>query len=422
MPNGSYHDFTDEDYLSAQRWPVKGGFCFFFDDGDSSFLSSFIAMSDSIYQGLGAYSSFAGVRIRGTVAQSVNQTGTGAVMTPAQLRRTNAHGQADFEIAGHGGDEVRLGGVGLDNSGDRVAYGGLTGMSYAFADTVIRAAQDSTVAWGIPAFRSWGYGNWKSMSNALPEIFRKYGIYQAKQATIPALFVQSNTDLQGQSDQVRNQDEYPAAALELPTSLYWGGFHRIGEMVSSHDIGGRLSYTSASAVASEPDTLKAYVDVCAQMQCMGVATFHGIRPDAVGDGGQTLIILESNLSILMTHIATRMQEGILESLTFEQVAARIRGIRDGNLMPHRGFQMLADGAATTLRPGGRVINAPIGWPISPELSYQTADTLIANGTAGTNWKVFDLSVADTIAAAFANGRPPVQTRSATRRRTQAGIF
>jgi hypothetical protein len=399
-PERDNHPFTDEDYLRPRRWAPKGGVAFLFHDGDSSFYTSFIAMSDSIYDGLGGYSAFAGIRIRGTCPISIVDVGTaGNLMTTNQLAAINVR-QQDFELAAHGGAEDWLGNVGLGTSGNQVSYGSASGMSYSFAETVIGGAQDSAAVWGIRPFRSWAYSNWRMMNSALPDIFRANGIYQAASLCVPVGLVHSQVSSNGYTGMHRNDDQYTKDALVIGATQAWGGFQRLGMMMNPYDIGSRASWDT-TGTDSDTTAAAAYIDACVQMQSLGVMTFHQV----VADGARTakFQIEEGELSTLMMIAASRVQEGVLESLTFEQLAARMRGIRDGNLIPSYGFRILTDGRATALTrggTGGTAITAPISWPQHLDFYTQSGDTFVAEGGTATNPKVFNLSTSDTISASF----------------------
>lgn len=402
------HPFTFAEYTEARRTPVGGTWCPVFDDGDPSFLR-YIALSDSIYQGLGAYSALAGVRLRGTTGLIFSNVGvSGNTMTVADLA-TFAYRQDLFEIAGHGDDSQRLGKEGMDGQGTpaRVSFDGETGMSYDFCVKVISACQDSMDAWGFPWCRSWTYGNWRMMNAGQPDIFEEYGFFQAKGLAVVVTADQSSAGGNFLNAMQVNNDPLPPAMMNK-TLNRWFGHHRTGLMWNPYDIGSRSSWDvdnggtpgndndgTAGFAGATTDSMKAYIDLCAQTYSHGLVTFHRI----VDDGARTLNIdIEyDELVDICVHAATRIKEGRLRAcLTFEQHAACMRGIRDGNLFPNQGFPLLTDGLATTLRTGASgVIVEPIGFPGSADFYPGTTDEFVAQGGTNTNWKVYDNTV-DTL--------------------------
>jgi hypothetical protein len=348
----TYHAFTRTEYLQPRLTPVRAAIAPTFDDGDTNFTTFYVAVADSIRNSLGRFnptaggSSWGGADLRGTSWIMPSQTttpGTGSKMTTAQVQALGGR-SLHYELGTHGPDEERLGSVGMDNAAGQVSYAGVTGMSREFLRATLGAYQDSAAAWGIPAFRSHGYANWR-MQHGMGDIWEEFGYFQCKGITVPMLQDQSNADISEISAQQRNSDPFFPSVYGYGQPDRYGGMHRIGEPFSPWDVGGRSSwqYNSGNDNGST-DSLKVYTDILCQHAALGVITFHQIVPNGTRGAGsdEGLKIEESEMYDLMYFWASRVSEGLLDVLTFEQLVTRMRGIRDGNLFNTRNFMRLAD--------------------------------------------------------------------------------
>lgn len=409
----SYHDFTRTEYLAPRMTPVKAAIAPTFDDGDTNFTTFYVAVADSIRNSLGRFgdSTFAGADLRGTtwIMPSLTTTpATGSKMSTAQVKAL-AGRSLYYEIGTHGPDSERLGSVGMDGGGNQVSYAGVTGMSREFLRAALGAYQDSAAAWGIPSFRSHGYGNWR-MQHGMSDIWEEFGYFQCKSIAHPILQDQGDLSTETTTMQ-RNCDPFVPAAYGYGGPARYSGFHRIGEPFNPYDVGARSSWQYFSGNDNRStDSLKVYTDLLTQHQVLGVVTFHQIVPDGVrgtvaGADSATagLSIEEAEMYELMYFWASRVSEGLLDVLTFEQLVTRMRGVRDGNLIPHRNFMRVEQSRVSS--PLAASIEEPMLFmPCinnQPQFYGDTKDTLVApqTGAAG-NWKVYDLGVTDTLSLAF----------------------
>lgn len=393
-PNAPNHTFPASVYVQPRTFTKKAGSVLLFDDGDTSFVTMFVPISDSICAARGD-----SVRVRGTVLVVPSLVGVGALsMTVDQVRSLDSR-QDIFEIGSHGEDAERLGGRGLDGSGNRVAANGVTGMSYEFVDAHLSANQDSAAAWGIQAFRSHGFANWRR-TGAIGDLFLKNGYFQAKGMAIDADMDTSHALPNETSAMALNTDPFAPAFCGKGASFKWKGFQRPGLMLDPFNIGARASFDTATADVNgagvgTPDTCKAHVSVAVQSGTISMLTLHRIR---VTRGTDNLAITRAELISLMDHIANLVQAGVLESLTFEQTTARMRGIPTGDMMPTYGFKKISD--ITTSHVSG-LDDEPIGFALAggavPSFYSSVLDTL---GAGATQWKVHSQAVLDTVIAEF----------------------
>lgn len=400
------HPFTPHEYLAPSYEQPKAAICPTFADGDTSFARFLVPVLDSIRNSSGRFadSAFAGADLHATAFIMPTQVGVAAAHMTLDDLRGIAHRWATYELGSHGPASQRLGAVGMDGSGNGVSYDGVTGMQVAFLDSVLGGYQDSMETWGFPRFRSDGATNWSSQLG-MQEIWKRHGYFQRGTLGMNVTRDQAAVGWGAQllTAQQRNCNEFIPAVFGRFT-VGFSGFHLMGEVFHDYDIGVRSAF-DRSGIDSPgvTDSLKIYTDMACQLSGIAFPTFHNIVPNGTGSG---IEIEEDEMYDLIYYWASRVHEGILDVLTFEQGVARMRAIRDGNVIPNYNMMRLADSRVTSAVTSS--ILCPIGF-IPPfgnagtgqnGLYGATADTFVAVGGTATNWKVLDLGVTDTISAAF----------------------
>lgn len=393
----------------------KATFVPIFHDGDTSFVTFVVPLWDSVRTGAGRFadSSFGGADLRGTVGiitTNVHPVQTGTSMSLSQVQAIGGR-QVYYEIASHGVDEERLGSVGLDASNAKVTIGGVTGRSKAFLQAALSTYQTFAVTNGIPKFRGHIATNWM-MTLGEQSVWRAndYKYFSGQAVAVS----EDNTNVQaGTSVRQRNADEFaPAVFGRQGTSIYQG-FHTIGEPFDPYDVGGQAAFTTASGAGgkAQVESTKVAIDIAYTFGDQFWMAFHEVSNDTAG---QTTTCSEGAFRDLTYFLASRVKEGGLEVLTAEQAIDRLRGIRDGELIPHRQFKRRTDFTHKSAMGTGTTANqlTPLGFPV-PAANFANfftagSDTFVAPGGAATSFQVMDFSTADIVVDSYTNFAIPTR--------------
>lgn len=402
--NSTYHKFTDEEYLRPRYYEPKATFVPTFHDGDTSFVNTVVAVWDSVRNSTGRFadSSWAGADLRATVAIMPTVVGVGAQsMTAAQVK-TLAGRQKFYEVATHGPDTERLGPIGLDGDDAQVAVGGVTGRSKLFLQTALGIYQDSLQTWGLEPARTHIYSNYR-MTLGEQMVWRQFGYYQA--IGVSNRVGQDFSNVQtGQAPTQRNDDEFVKALWNRQARSILSGFHTIGERFDPFDVGQAAFATSSGAGGgAEVESLKVAVDMAMGHGDIFNVGFHTVTNDTAG----TTIAMSVGAFYELTYfLASRVDEGGLQVKTAEQSVAMMRGIRDGELVQHRGFKLPSDftytsavAAATTEPLGG--FPPSVTSALAANWYVSVADTFAAAPGTSPTVAAFSVATPDTVRDEFA---------------------
>lgn len=429
VPNAPFHDYTADEYNAKRQYEPEGGVAIIFGRSHQTYYSHAVALLDSIRNGLFPDSVWSGQTIRATFAvnpESTTATRTSTNMTLAEARYIDSqHGI--YELASTTGAPNRLTPRGLAATA-KPTYGGVTGMSAVLVDTLFSGFQRwKTDTLGGDGFRShvWlddrymeGIGPFMSGNGYFQAFGRAHGL-NATRTQHAATETYPETG--------NNYASWPPALFQMGGIERYQGHHLIGEQVSRWNYGAR-KWDDTAGSGNDPsgtlDSLKTWLDLGAHAHAMGVLLFTG-SVNANADGSD---ITYANLRSIIFHIAHRQYEnevlGLagLKTLTAEQFAWRVRGVRTGNLLNTHGFQVLGtdtDYTRGAIASGlGRItIGSVPGRPnrVPPFFSdaiqhYSNAnDTLATPGSAitpgvGTFPAVFNLTEdGDSVLAAITGG-------------------
>jgi hypothetical protein len=377
-PNGQ----TASDYMAPRAFQPKAGVCIVFDDGFDGFLDEFIRLSDIIEDDTG-------VRIRGTTAimpNSIEENSLTGGMTWADLR-SFTHRQDDFEIAMHA------------TATDEHFGSRRSGFSRAWMDSALGEWVDLCAAARIPAPRTFILPGHKYTAG-MEQTWVKHQIYQVGGISVAPSADTTYTSVisNGRDPTECNSDPWPASSLNYTTGR-WLGYQRHGGIQNRWNIGRRTSYDNNTDTL---DSLRRHVEVAVQTRSMFVIGFHDVDEDTTA--AHNLTCHPDVLEAWMRVIAAYVNAGVLESLTFEQMAARGVGTVYGELLPHAGFLRLED-VDTSQTFGALGENIPIGWSLdtgSEDYFYPiVTDTFVASDGDTGQTKVWDLGVdGDTVLAIF----------------------
>lgn len=375
--------------LALQRRPYepKGGVCFFFDDCDTSFFTDVIVVADSIHAARGWDDN---TRIRATTGVMVNNVGTGASATWAQIESIKDRPD-EFEVALHGNSSERYGSVGA-------------GKSRARADSMLGAHQDSIYA------HMGYYASGVMLPNhrttlAYQNLFSKHGISWVAGLRVPlaqdTAFASSGGPLSNeQSPMDVNYDPWPAMQADK-TQADFACFQRHGGINNRWNIGRRDSWKNSN------DSLQIYKDcvsLAAHTSSMVLFTNHTVG-DTTGAGagatGSTLDLRMSRQDLvdIFDFVADLIDSGYVESLTGSQMADRGTGYVVGRLNPTHEWALINDFDSSADLPS--ITLAPFGFPLKTDGQnfYQSGDTLTSLAGDTYRWKVANADTVDSIYAA-----------------------